>query len=86
VVNFPSIELFENQSDEYKESVLPRYVTRRVVVESARGSCWHKYVGSDGLIVSMETFGKSAPGKVLFEHFGFTPEAVARKVIDKWFK
>ena len=86
VVNFPSIELFEMQSDEYKEGVFPREVTKRVVVEAARGSCWHRHVGSDGLIISMESFGKSAPGKVLFEHFGFTPETVAQKVIEKWFK
>ena len=86
VVNFPSIELFEMQSEDYKRSVLPERVSKRVVLEAGRGSCWHKYVGSDGLVISMETFGKSAPGKVLFEHFGFTPEAVAEKVIGKWFK
>ena len=85
VVNFPSVELFEMQSDEYKESVLPRKVRRRVAIEASRGSCWHRYVGAEGLVISMETFGKSAPGKVLFEHFGFTPEAVAQKVIEKWF-
>ncbi len=85
VVNFPSIELFELQSEDYRKSVLPEEVKRRVVIEAARGVCWYKYVGQDGLIVSMETFGKSAPGKTLFEHFGFTPENVADKVINKWF-
>ena len=85
VVNFPSIELFEMQSDEYKESVLPEEVKKRVVIEAAKGSCWYKYVGTEGLIISMETFGKSAPGKALFGHFGFTPEAVANKIIDRWF-
>ena len=85
VVNFPSVELFEMQREEYKESVLPKEVKRRAVVEAARGSCWHKYVGEEGLVISMESFGKSAPGKVLFEHFGFTAEAVARKILEKWF-
>ena len=85
VVNFPSIELFEKQSDEYKGEVLPPEVHRRVVVEAGRGMCWYRYVGTEGLVISMETFGKSAPGKALFEHFGFTPEAVAKKVIERWF-
>ncbi|RLJ71547.1 transketolase [Hydrogenivirga caldilitoris] len=85
VVNFPSMEIFELQSGDYKESVLPSSVRRRVVIEAARGMCWYKYVGSEGMIVSMESFGKSAPGKVLFEHFGFTPESVAEKIIGRWF-
>jgi len=85
VVNFPSVELFERQSEEYKRSVLPPDVVKRVAVEAGRGMCWHRYVGSDGIVISMETFGKSAPGKALFEHFGFTPEAVAEKVVEKWF-
>jgi len=85
VVNFASVELFERQGEDYKESVLPRDVKRRVVVEASRGSCWYRYVGQEGLVISMETFGKSAPGNLLFEHFGFTPEAVADKVIRMWF-
>ncbi len=85
VVNMPSVEIFELQSKEYRESVLPRSVKRRVVVEAARGSCWYRYVGEEGLIISMETFGKSAPGDVLFEHFGFSPEKIARKIKEKWF-
>ncbi len=85
VVSFPSIELFEMQGEDYKRSVLPPSVKRRVVVEAAKGDCWHKYVGEEGLVISMESFGKSAPGKVLFEHFGFTPEAVAEKIIKRWF-
>ncbi|WP_457600214.1 transketolase [Hydrogenivirga sp.] len=85
VVNFPSMELFELQGEDYKRKVLPDEVERRVVVEAARGMCWHKYVGDKGLVVSMETFGKSAPGKALFEHFGFTPESVAQRVIERWF-
>ncbi len=85
VVNMPCMELFELQDESYKEEVLPRSVKRRVSIEAARGSCWHKYVGEEGLIISMETFGKSAPGKVLFEHFGFSPEKVAEKILRRWF-
>ena len=85
VVNFPSVELFEKQSEEYRREVLPPEVNRRVVIEAARGSCWHKYAGEEGLIISMETFGKSAPGKVLFEHFGFSAEKVAEKILNRWF-
>ena len=85
VVNFPSFELFELQEESYRCQVLPNKVQKRVAIEAARGMCWYKYIGSEGLIISMETFGKSAPGKVLFQHFGFTPESVAEKVIKKWF-
>ena len=85
VVNFPSMELFEDQGRDYTESVLPSDVSRRVAVEAARGACWYRYVGEDGLVISMETYGKSAPGKALFKHFGFTPEVVVQKIIERWF-
>ncbi len=85
VVNFPSVELFEEQPDSYKQEVLPPAVKRRVVVEASAGSCWFKYLGDEGFTISMETFGKSAPGKVLFEHFGFSPQNIADKVIKRWF-
>ena len=85
VVNFPSFELFELQEASYKNHVFPGEVKKRVAIEAARGMCWSKYVGSEGIVVSMETFGKSAPGKALFQHFGFTPESVAQRVISQWF-
>ena len=85
VVNMPSMEIFELQEEDYKRKVLPPEVKRRVAVEAARGTCWYRYVGEDGMIISLETFGKSAPGKVLFEHFGFTPEGVAKRIKEKWF-
>jgi transketolase len=85
VVNMPSMEIFETQSEEYKEKVLPRSVKRRVAIEAARGSCWYRYVGDEGMVISLETFGKSAPGEVLFEHFGFSPQKVADKVRRRWF-
>ncbi len=77
VVSMPSMELFEEQTPEYRESVLPKSVRRRVAVEALSGFGWDKYVGLDGARVTMEGFGASAPGSVLFKHFGFTPEHVA---------
>ena len=76
VVSMPSLELFERQSDEYKESVLPKAVRKRVAVEAASSFGWHKYVGLDGAIISIDTFGASAPGNLLFEKFGITVEKV----------
>ncbi len=77
VVSMPSMELFEQQSAEYKESVLPREVRRRVAVEALGGFGWDRYVGLDGATVTMSGFGASAPASKLFEHFGFTAEHVA---------
>ena len=76
VVSMPSMELFDAQSDEYKNSVLPNDVRKRVVVEAATEFGWGKYIGLDGKSVTMNTFGASAPAKVLFEKFGFTVENV----------
>ncbi|MDX3381425.1 transketolase [Streptomyces niveiscabiei] len=79
VVSMPSVEWFEEQSPEYKESVLPAAVKARVSVEAGIGLTWHKYVGDAGRIVSLEHFGASADGKVLFQEYGFTAENVAAK-------
>ncbi|HEY8979297.1 MAG TPA: transketolase [Streptomyces sp.] len=79
VVSMPSVEWFEEQTAEYKESVLPAAVKARVSVEAGIGLTWHKYVGDAGRIVSLEHFGASADGKVLFEEYGFTAENVAAK-------
>ncbi len=79
VVSMPSWELFEQQSKEYRESVIPPDVTARVCVEQASTIGWRKYVGLDGRTIGMRTFGSSAPLKDLQEKFGFTPEAVARE-------
>ncbi len=86
VVNMVCVELFEEQPEEYKAEVLPEGVNRRVVIEAGRDTGWYKYVGRDGLVISLDVFGKSAPGSVLFEYFGFSPEKVAEKIIVKWFK
>ena len=82
VVSMPSWELFEEQSDEYKEEVLPSNVTKRLAVEAGSQLGWHKYVGMNGKVISMESFGASAPSKLLFEKFGFTVENVVKKALE----
>ncbi|WP_124067886.1 transketolase [Clostridium sp. E02] len=77
VVSMPCMDLFEEQSDDYKESVLPKAVRKRVAVEALSDFGWGKYVGLDGAYVTMKGFGASGPANQLFEHFGFTPECVA---------
>lgn len=77
VVSMPCMELFEAQSDEYKEQVLPKAVRARVAVEAASDFGWGKYVGLDGATVTMKGFGASAPAELLFKKFGFTKENVA---------
>ncbi|MEU6386949.1 transketolase [Streptomyces bauhiniae] len=79
VVSMPSVEWFEEQDQGYRDSVLPPSVKARVSVEAGIGLTWHKYVGDAGRIVSLEHFGASADGKVLFREYGFTPENVADK-------
>ncbi|MDD5935175.1 MAG: transketolase [Clostridiales bacterium] len=80
VVSMPCMDLFEEQSEEYKESVLPKAVRKRVAVEALIGYGWEKYVGLDGKIVSMTGFGASAPAATLFKKFGFTTENVVAAV------
>ncbi|MFA7554542.1 MAG: transketolase [Spongiibacteraceae bacterium] len=82
VVSMPSTSVFDRQDVEYKESVLPSNVLARVAVEASHRDFWYKYVGLDGRIVGMETFGESAPIKDLMEYFGFTVEAVVEAVED----
>ncbi len=85
IVNVFSYELFELQEESYKSSVLSNDVKRRVAVEAGKGLTWYRFTGEDGLIISLETFGKSAPGSQLMDHFGFTPEKIAERIIKKWF-
>ncbi|MGW2935038.1 transketolase [Streptomyces sp. NPDC001156] len=77
VVSMPSVEWFEEQDQGYRDSVLPPSVKARVAVEAGIGLTWHRFVGDAGRIVSLEHFGASADGKVLFREFGFTAENVA---------
>jgi len=80
VVSMPSTNTFDAQTAEYKESVLPASVTKRIAIEAAHTDFWYKYVGFAGDVVGMTTFGESAPGGKLMEHFGFTVENVVNKV------
>ena len=86
VVNMPSWELFEKQSKEYRDSVIPPDVKARVAVEAGVKLGWHRWLGETGEFVGMSTFGASAPGKVCFEKFGITADnvvAAAKKVLGK---
>ena len=80
VVSMPCMDIFEEQSAEYKESVLPKEVRRRIVVEALSDFGWGKYVGLDGAYVTMKSFGASGPAAKLFEKFGFTVENVVNTV------
>lgn len=77
VVSMPCTEDFDAQPEKYKESVLPSAVRARVAIEAGSPLCWYKYVGLDGKILGMDSFGASAPAGQLFKKFGFTPENVA---------
>ncbi|KHD36093.1 transketolase [Clostridium acetobutylicum] len=80
VVSMPSFEVFEEQSEDYKNSILPRNIRARVAVEAASPFGWHKYVGLDGEVIAMESFGASGKSDILFKEFGFTVENVVEKV------
>lgn len=82
VVSMPSMELFERQPKEYKEAILPRSVRARVAVEASKDFGWGRYVGLDGKVVGMDSFGTSAPGNQLFDYFGFTPENIAGAAME----
>lgn len=77
VVSMPSFEVFEAQSDEYKESVLPAAIEKRMAVEAAATMPWYRYVGLKGKVHGIDRFGASAPGARIFKELGFTPENIA---------
>jgi transketolase len=79
VVSMPCTEVFDKQSPEYKESVLPSSVTARMAIEAGISDFWYKYVGLNGVILGMDTFGESAPADQLFKLFGFTVENAVSK-------
>jgi transketolase len=84
LVSFPSWELFAAQEAAYREGVLPPQVTARLAIEAGVSQGWERWVGDSGTIIALDRFGASAPGKVLFEQFGFTTEHVmerARKIL-----
>ena len=82
VVSMPSTTVFDTQRVEYRESVLPPTVSKRVAVEAAVTDGWYKYVGLEGAVIGIDTFGESAPAKELFSYFGFTVEKVVDAVMN----
>jgi len=76
VVSMPCSEVFEAQDSGYREAVLPASLRARIAVEAAHPDYWRKWVGLDGAVVGLPTFGASGPGADVFEHFGFTADAV----------
>jgi transketolase len=81
VVSMPCWELFEKQSKEYRKSILCGDLGKRVSIEAGIELGWHKYIGCDGIAISMETFGASAPASVLAKEFGFTVEAILERIL-----
>ncbi len=84
VVSIPSTDVFEDQDNAYRDSVLPADVSARVVIEAGVSNCWHRYAGPSGRIIGMDRFGLSAPAGLLFEKFGFTADniiKVAREIL-----
>jgi transketolase len=79
VVSMPSWEIFDEQDDVYRESVLPKAVTKRLAVEAGSSFGWCRYVGSEGDTVCIDRFGVSAPGGVALKNFGFTVDNVVAK-------
>jgi transketolase len=82
VVSMPCAEIFSAQDADYRDSVLPPAVRARVAVEALHADYWYKFVGLDGRVVGMTSFGESAPGNVLMEEFGFTVENVVSNVME----
>jgi len=80
VVSMPSTDTFDAQDADYRESVLPAAVTARVAVEAGVTGLWAKYVGLDGQVIGIDTFGESAPAPEVYKHFGITAENVAKAV------
>ena len=79
VVSMPCSERFDEQSDKYKTSVLGNGI-KRVAIEASQEDWWRKYVGLEGEVIGMTSFGESAPGNDLFEHFGFTKEKIIKNL------
>jgi transketolase len=79
LVSMPCLDRFAEQDRAYRDAVLPPAVRARVAVEAASPIGWHRWIGDDGDVVAMEGFGASAPAKALYQHFGFTGEAVAER-------
>lgn len=82
VISMPSMKLYEKQSQEYKESLMPKKVRARLAIEAACTMPWYKYVGLDGKVIGRDEFGASAPGEILYKEFGFTTENVLQTALQ----
>ena len=82
LVSMPCAEVFERQAQSYRDRVLPDAVRRRIVIEAGARDFWFRYAGLDGLVIGLDDFGTSAPGADAFEHFGFTPDHLTRRIRD----
>jgi transketolase (EC 2.2.1.1) len=80
VVSCPSLDAFNQQSEEYKNSVLPANMTKRVAIEAGVADSWYRYVGDNGKIIAINSFGESAPAEELYKHFGLTVENIVETV------
>jgi transketolase len=81
VVSMPSTDVFDQQDKAYRDSVLPPSIAKRVAVEALHKDSWYKYVGLNGAVIGMETFGESAPAGDLFAHFNITVDAVVEAAL-----
>ena len=82
VVSMPSTYRFNGQEAEYRESVLPKAVTKRLAIEASHADYWHKFVGLEGRVIGLKSYGESAPAGDLFKHFGFTVENVVKQATE----
>ncbi|EFR98241.1 transketolase, partial [Listeria ivanovii FSL F6-596] len=83
VVSIPSFDLFDQQNSEYKESILPKAVKKRLAAEMGASYGWHKYLGDEGEMLAIDSFGMSGPGDQLAEHFGFTIENLTKLALQQ---
>ena len=81
VVSMPCMEVFDKQTQAYKDNVIPKDVKARICVEAGTAHSWYKYAGEQGEIIAMDSFGASAPAGVLFPHFGFTVDNILEKAL-----
>ncbi|MFQ5455480.1 MAG: transketolase [Nitrospirota bacterium] len=84
VVSLPCHELFDRQTEEYRNMVLPEKCMRRVAIEAGSTMCWHRFAGNDGLFIGIDRFGASAPASLLSEEYGFTVENILNRIDEKW--
>ena len=82
LVSMPCTDVFDAQDESYKESVLPKSVTKRLAIEAGVSDYWRKYVGLDGGTIGIDRFGASAPGNVVMEHFGFSQENIVKHALQ----